>query len=287
MASITINDYELTAAAWAADGRGAQSLLPGGAKVQASQFNATDAVVVTASATANAGATSISVDALSGAIPSGTILNFGSYAPVTVTVNDGSVSAGDTTLTVTALSGPIPAGTFLDFSGGTNAQVVRLSADAAAAATSLTVYPLDGTIANTQTATFPGGTIQARLTAAAAAAATSLTVDELQFAVADDATATYAGSGSAKKTIKAGTLLGRTFAERDAGTGFGPADVTTPDDEIYLLAFDIYDAVQCNDCELYRHDRLVKENFLPGWSSLSSGTKTKIRALYQCIKGEA
>lgn len=152
-----------------------------------------------------AGATSITVDALPIALLAGLFLNFGTYAPVTVTVSDGSVSAGDTTLGVAALSGPIPAGTVLDFSGGTNAQVARLSADAAAGATSLTVEPLDGTIANGTTATFPGGTKQARLTANAAAGATTLAVDELEFAIPDNATAIVGGTGD--KTIPSGTFM--------------------------------------------------------------------------------
>lgn len=165
----------------------------------------TDVEIISADGAAAAGATSVTVDALPVKLLAGTILNFGTYAPVTVTLNDASVSAGDTSVTVTALSGPIPAGTYLDFSGGTNAQVARLSADAAAAATTLTVYPLDGTIANSTTATFPGGTIQARLTANADVGATTLTVDELQFAIANNATATFGGTGA--KTIPAGTVM--------------------------------------------------------------------------------
>lgn len=160
---------------------------------------------VKAAALAAAGATSITVDALPVALPLGTILNFGNYAPVTVTINDGSISAGDTSITIVALPGPIPGGTRLNFSGGTNAQVVELNGDHAAGVTTLTVLPVDGTIANAATALFPGGTIQARLTAAAAKAATSITVDELQFKVADDAEAIFAADGS--KIVKSGTIM--------------------------------------------------------------------------------
>src|SRR6476661_3479644 len=113
------------------------------------------------------GATSLTVDALPVTLPLGTILNFGTLAPVTVTLADASVSAGDTSITVAALSGPIPAGTRLNFTGGTNAQLAELSAAAIAGATTLTVLPLDGTIANTQTATYYGGTQQARVTSEA------------------------------------------------------------------------------------------------------------------------
>jgi len=88
-----------------------------------------------------------------------------------------------------------------------------------------------------------------------------------------------------KKYIPAGTLIGRTFAERTAGTGFSPATVAS-DDEIYLLAFDVVDAITEDDCELYRHGSLVKENFLPGYSGLSAPTLAKIQELYTCTLGE-
>lgn len=165
---------------------------------------------------------------------------------VTVTVNDASVAAGDTSITVEALSGPIPAGATLDFSGGTNAQIAKLSAAAAAGATTLTVYPLDGTIA-------------------------------------DDSVATYEGSASAKKTVYGGTPVGRTYAERDAKDGFGPAAST--DDEFFLVYSDVVDVTQNAEVELYRPGSLVKENYLPGWSGFSTAIKNKIRSVYQCITG--
>jgi hypothetical protein len=59
----------------------------------------------------------------------------------------------------------------------------------------------------------------------------------------------FTADSKGRKPIASGTLLGRTYAERDAKTGFGPAAAT--DDEIYLLAFDVTDAVFLPDCELY------------------------------------
>jgi hypothetical protein len=275
----------LSSPVWAADFMGREHLVPGGARVDALQFNATDAVVVTVGAAgAAAGATSIPVDALAGAIPSGTILNFGSYAPVTVTINDADVNATETSITVAALSGPIPAGTILQFSGA-GAGYAKLTAAAAAAATTLTVEALPEDIDNAATALFPGGTKQARLTAAAAAAATALTVDELQFALVDDDTATYAGTTGVAH-IPSGTLLGRTIAEREAGTAFGPWAAS--DDEVYLLAFDVTDALIRADCELYRNFSIVKENFLPAWTTAwTSAMKTALRAAYRCTSGAA
>jgi hypothetical protein len=179
------------------------TVLPGGTFVDAAQFNFSDAVKVTVGATAAQNATSITVSNLSGAIPSGTVLDF-------------------------------------------------------------------------------GGTKFAVLTAAAAAGATSLTVRALVTALAANDVATYQGV-SGRKPIPSGTLIGRTFAERDAGTGFGPA-VVASDDEIYLLALDVVDAVHDNCATLYRRNCLVYEERLPNWASLTTNEKTAIRSRYQCFK---
>src|ERR1044071_2709940 len=159
---------------------------------------------VKANGAAAIGAVAITVDALPVDIPLGTILNFGSYPQVTVTVNEADGNAGETAITVVALPGPIPAGTILQFSGS-GAGSAKVTAAAAAGATSLTVEALPEDIDNAATATFEGGTIQARLTAAAVKGATSITVDDLQFAVPDDAEATVGGVGS--KVVKAGTIM--------------------------------------------------------------------------------
>jgi hypothetical protein len=93
-------------------------------------------------------------------------------------------------------------------------------------------------------------------------------------------------AGVAQKTVPSGTLLGRTIAERDAGTGFGPW--ATSDDEVYLLAFDVTDFSINPDCELYRNFGIVKENFLPGWTTLwTTNMKTALRGAYRCTSGAA
>jgi hypothetical protein len=89
---------------------------------------------------------------------------------------------------------------------------------------------------------------------------------------------------SGKAYVPSGTLIGRTYAERDAGTGFSPATVAT-DDELYLVAFDVTDALIEDDVELYRHRCIVKENFLPG-APLGALVLDKIRELYTCTLGE-
>src|SRR5678809_130180 len=91
----------LSSPVWAADFMGREHLVPGGAKLNAALFLRTDAVVVVVSAAGAAGgATSVPVAALTGAIPNGTVLDFGTnkYARLTA-----AAAAGATTLTVAAI----------------------------------------------------------------------------------------------------------------------------------------------------------------------------------------
>lgn len=160
---------------------------------------------------------------------------------VVVDVGAAGAAQGATSVPVVALSGPIPSGTVLDF--GTNKF--------------------------------------ARLTAAAAAGATSLTVTALVTALVDADVATYAGSGTKKKYIPAGTLVGRTRAERASNQGFGPW--TTGDEEEFLTLTDVIDADDYNGVMLCRPGSQVYENLLPNWSTLAAGAIARIRALYHCM----
>lgn len=204
MARMTWNANELTAPTWAGDFFSREHLLPGGAKLHAASFLREDAVVVTTTAEAAATDTSIAVEALSGPIPSGTVLVFG-------------------------------AGEF------------------------------------------------AKLTAAAAAGAETLTVEALPATIEDGDTATYSGVGD--YAVRSGTLVGRTYAERAAGTAFGPWAAN--DDEAYLVVYDVPDVTANNDVELYRHGSLVKENLLPGFDDLAADALAAIRAAYQTTRGVA
>lgn len=206
MARIVDSSNTLTSAAWAGDYFDRIHLVPGGARLDAVQFfNSDSVVVVVGVAGAIAGATSVPVAALTGAIPSGTTLNFGT-------------------------------------------------------------------------------TKFATLSAAAAAGATTLTVLALPTALVSTDTARYAGVGF--DTVPSGTLLGRTIAERDAATGYGPW--ATSDDEVYLLAFDVTDVSVNSNCNLYRNQvGVVKENFLPGWASWTTNMKTALRAAYRTTIGAA
>lgn len=93
----------------------------------------------------------------------------------------------------------------------------------------------------------------------------------------------FTADSDGKKKVQAGTLLGRTRTERDAGTGLGPW--TTGDEEVFLAAFDVYDIAADPGVTLYRPSSMVYENWLPGWSGYSSGKKAAVRGAYQCILG--
>lgn len=192
-----------TSPVWTNDFLDRDHLIPGGAKADAAQFFAADAVLVTvAPAGAAAAATSVPVLALPGAIPNGTLLDF-----------------------------------------GTNKF--------------------------------------ARLTAAAAAGAVTLTVAAIPTALVSLDTARYAGLKP--KALQAGTAVGRTIAERDTSTPYGPA--AAADDEVLIVAFDVSDLSRVNDIELVRPNVVLKENFLPGFATLAAGVVTKIRDKYVCIRG--
>lgn len=93
----------------------------------------------------------------------------------------------------------------------------------------------------------------------------------------------WSADSAGRKPIPSGTAVGRTFAERDAGTGYGPAG--DADDEVYLVAFDVTDAVLNSDVELYRPNSVVKETYVPGFAGLSAAVKAKLRAAYVCTVG--
>lgn len=99
--------------------------------------------------------------------------------------------------------------------------------------------------------------------------------------IASDFTETPAGSGI--YPVKAGTLIGRTFAQAEAGTDFSPW--VTGDEEVYLVWADIIDAALNNDADVVRPESLIKENLLPGWAGRPAGEKTAIRATYQTQVG--
>lgn len=86
---------------WAGDFMSRDHLVPGPFKLDAAQFTAPDAVVVVVGAAgAAAAATSVPVDALSGPIPSGTLLDFGTNKFARLTAD---AAAAATSITVAAI----------------------------------------------------------------------------------------------------------------------------------------------------------------------------------------
>ena len=89
--------------------------------------------------------------------------------------------------------------------------------------------------------------------------------------------------------IPSGTLVGRSEAERNAGTAFGIADPAT-DDEMFLILYDVYDIRDDNTVQLYRPTKLVFYNHLPqtlldGSPLIPSTTYDAIRDIYTCWFG--
>jgi hypothetical protein len=115
MARIVDTSNTLTPPVWAGDYLSREHLIPGGAKVLASAFNDTDAVVVTTTGVAAAGATSIPVSALSGSIPAGTVLFFGETGELARLSS--AAAAGATSLAVDAIPAQIESGDRATYAG--------------------------------------------------------------------------------------------------------------------------------------------------------------------------
>lgn len=156
---------------------------------------------------------------------------------------------------------------------------VTLTAQVAAAATSMPVTALTGSIPAGTLLRFGAG-MYAYTSALVNAGATAVPIEAAPAIITNGSSATYAGLG--KKIIHHGTILGRTYAERDASVGYGPA--ADADDEIYILWNDVTDADVDPDCELM-FSGVIKENFLPNWATLSATIKGKLRTQFRCIRG--
>lgn len=100
--AINLGSTTMTAPRWAGDFMSRDHLVPGPFKIVASQFLAPDGVkVVVGAAGAAANATTVPVDALSGAVPSGALLDFGGKKFARLSA---AAAAGATSLTVDALA---------------------------------------------------------------------------------------------------------------------------------------------------------------------------------------
>jgi len=115
MARITYPSYgQTTLPAWIGDFTGRDHVVPGGAKIDAAAITAQSSVVVTLSAAAAVAATSLTVAALSGPIPSGYTLYFG---PGKFAVTTAAVAATATAIPVTALFAALASGDVATFPG--------------------------------------------------------------------------------------------------------------------------------------------------------------------------
>ena len=183
---------------------------------------------ITTTAIAAAGATTVSVSALSEALAVGTCLRFGAY-DIFITAN---ASRGNTTLAVSGATQAMKAGTVLNLDNGYE---ICLSADSLAGATSLNVYPLLNNVTTTNKIKVEQWAV---LTAAAALNATSLTVSALRVGIASASTAGYYGNmyliGNNATVIYRYNLGSNTWATTSANSG-NPAIPAVPGAEVTLL----------------------------------------------------
>jgi hypothetical protein len=182
---------------------------------------------------------------------------------ITVTVDTGGALANATNIPVVALAGPgsyvqpliaagqvlIPAGSVVSFGAVGSKKFAKLTADAKAGDVALTVEAL----------------------------ATALVAGDI---------GTFSRYGT--EYIPSGTLVARTWVQRDASTPFGAIGSTDPATiagEVYLTAFDVRDATLIADCELVRHNVAIAENYLPNWANYTTAQKAWLRANYVCGTG--
>lgn len=95
--------------------------------------------------------------------------------------------------------------------------------------------------------------------------------------------ASFSANADGRRYVESGSLVGRSYSERDAGEGFGPAalpaaDGTGGDDEVYLLLYDVWDADDNPEAALYRPASLVYEDKLPADTDLAA-----VRARYETL----
>lgn len=138
------------------------------------------------------------------------------------------------------------------------------------------------------------------LTADVSAGSTVLNVQVADFQAADTLLITDGGATSETATVSsvdflAGTVTlsaGTTNAYTSGDTVELNSATSSADMEVFLLVHEIPDANILADAELYRHNSLVRINWLPDWDSStatlqSTTVDAKIRDLYACIMGNA
>lgn len=116
---------------------------------------------------------------------------------------------------------------------------------------------------------------------------TSITQDGTTLAggVRLDATA-FTAESDGKKRIYSGQIIGRTFAEREAGTPFGPVAESggnITDQEVYINLYDQTIGTEIGEDTqvavlIPDKSNMVIENFLYDWANLSAAKKAWVRA---------
>lgn len=171
----------------------------------------------------------------------------------------------------------LPGGVILDEAQfqAEDAVLVTVGAAALAAATSITVTALSGPIPDNTLLDF-GTNKFARLNGAADEGDTALTVDAIPTALAGGETYTYPGVMGV--VVPSGTVIGRTYTERDAGTNFGPA--ASGDEEVYIVLHDVEFEISGGEAAVL-YEGLIYENNMPNWSALTSAVKALVRARFK------
>lgn len=102
--------------------------------------------------------------------------------------------------------------------------------------------------------------------------------------------ADFAEDANGRRYVESGTLVGRTYVERDGGRGFGPAAFDASgvltDTETYLLLHDVYDADFDASATFYRPGSVVYERFLPAVTK-EANPLAAVRNLYLTKVGDA
>lgn len=159
---------------------------------------------VTLSSQGTAAATSLSVNALSDAVPSGTVLTF----PIARSVQlNGAVAAGATSLTIDAAAAAVPSGTALYYNG----YWIRVTANAAASATTLTVAAIPVALADNTVLTYTQY-LTATTTSDAAVSATSIAVSAIAITI-PNASVAYVGFKYQHEWINTKAYLPATIAQ--------------------------------------------------------------------------
>lgn len=152
-------------------------------------------------------------------------------------------------------------------------------------ATTMAVDALTGPIPAGIPLMFTNGA-RVQTSAAAATGAVAISIVAATQAIPNNTNAMYIGLGVV--SVPDGTVIGRTYTERDAGTGFGPVadgDVAAGAGEAYIVCFTIDNATRNADVDLYRWGSTLDEAHLPGWAGLSANVKTYLRTKYQTMRG--